>query len=130
MPVYQYNGMKLIGTLSVPAIGLETPVQQNWSYENLVKTPCRYCGSAYAGNFVIIAHTYASHFGSLKNLSVGSRVTFTDIDGNVFRYQVVERLYLNPDESDALANSGYDLTLSTCAYEQTKRLVVRCEKVK
>lgn len=33
---------------------------------------------------------YFSHFGHLKNLSQGDEITFTDVDGNMFGYEVIE----------------------------------------
>lgn len=128
MPGQQIAGHEYVGTLSIPALSLTLPVQRNWSYPNLTVSPCRYSGSAYAGEFVIIAHTYQSHFGKLSGLEIGSTVSFTDMEGNVFRYIVREKVTLNPTDTEALTNSGYDLTLATCSFSGSKRLAVRCEK--
>ncbi len=128
MPGQQIAGHEYVGTLSIPALSLTLPVQRNWSYPNLTVSPCRYSGSAYAGEFVIIAHTYQSHFGKLSGLEVGATVSFTDMEGNVFRYIVREKVTLNPTDTEALTNSGYDLTLATCSFSGSKRLAVRCEK--
>lgn len=128
MPGEEISGHEYIGTISIPSLNLTLPVQRNWSYPNLTVSPCRYSGSAYAGEFVIIAHTYQSHFGKLSGLEVGATISFTDMEGNVFRYIVREKVTLSPTDTEALAKSGYDLTLATCSFSGSKRLAVRCDK--
>ena len=124
MPGEKVNGHEYIGTLSIPSLGLKVPVQRNWSYENLSVSPCRYSGSAYAGNLTIIAHTY--HFGKLSSLALDATVTFTDMENNVFR----EKNTISPNDANEIAHSGYDLTLVTCTLSGTKRVAVYCERVK
>ena len=128
MPGEKVNGHEYIGTLSIPSLGLKVPVQRNWSYENLSVSPCRYSGSAYAGNLAIIAHTY--HFGKLSSLALDATVTFTDMENNVFRYVVREKNTIFPNDANEIAHSGYDLTLVTCTISGTKRVAVYCERVK
>ena len=128
MPGEKVNGHEYIGTLSIPSLGLKVPVQRNWSYENLSVSPCRYSGSAYAGNLAIIAHTY--HFGKLSSLALDATVTFTDMENNVFRYVVREKNTISPNDANEIAHSGYDLTLVTCTISGTKRVAVYCERVK
>ena len=128
MPGEKVNGHEYIGTLSIPSLGLKVPVQRNWSYENLSVSPCRYSGSAYAGNLAIIAHTY--HFGKLSSLALDATVTFTDMENNVFRYVVREKNTISPNDANEIAHSGYDLTLVTCTLSGTKRVTVYCERVK
>ena len=128
MPGEKVNGHEYIGTLSIPSLGLKVPVQRNWSYENLSVSPCRYSGSAYAGNLAIIAHTY--HFGKLSSLALDATVTFTDMENNVFRYVVREKNTISPNDANEIAHSGDDLTLVTCTISGTKRVAVYCERVK
>lgn len=128
MPGEKVNGHEYIGTLSIPTLGLKVPVQRNWSYENLSVSPCRYSGSAYAGNLTIIAHTY--HFGKLSSLALDATITFTDMENNVFRYVVREINTISPNDANEIAHSGYDLTLVTCTLSGTKRVAVYCERVK
>lgn len=126
MPGEKVNGHEYIGTLSIPSLGLKVPVQRNWSYENLSVSPCRYSGSAYAGNLTIIAHTY--HFGKLSSLSIGTTVTFTDVEGNIFRYVVRDKGTVSPNDANEIAHSGYALTLATCTFSGRQRVVVYCEQ--
>ena len=127
MPVEEVDGQKYIGVLRIPALSLELPVISEWSYPSLQVAPCRYAGSAYLNNMVIAAHNYYSHFGYLKNLSQGDEVTFTDMDGNVFRYEVAELETLSPFAIEEMTGGDWALTLFTCTVGGQSRVTVRCE---
>ena len=129
MPVEEIEGNGYIGLLEIPALGLSLPVMSEWSYPNLKLAPCRYSGSAYAGNFTIAGHNYSTHFGPIGGLNAGDSITFTDMQGNRFAYevQVVETL-----EATAVADmvgEEWDLTLFTCDLSGESRITVRCLRV-
>ena len=129
MPVEEIEGNGYIGLLEIPALGLSLPVMSEWSYPNLKLAPCRYSGSAYAGNFTIAGHNYSTHFGPIGELNAGDSITFTDMQGNRFAYevQVVETL-----EATAVADmvsEEWDLTLFTCDLSGESRITVRCLRV-
>jgi len=127
MPVKTVDGADYIGLLSLPAISLELPVIDQWSYESLRLAPCRYSGSAYTHNLVILGHNYAGHFRELKKLQPGDAVTFTDMDGNVFSCEVMALETLTPTAVEEMTEGDWDLTLFTCTVGGTTRLAVRCE---
>ena len=124
-PTVSLDGEEYLGVLSLPTLALELPVISQWSYPRLKTEPCRYCGSAYSNNLVIAAHNYPSHFGALKDLQTGDEVVLTDMDGNVFLYQVSLTEVLNPDDVDGMTD-GWDLTLFTCTIGGQFRVAVRC----
>jgi sortase A len=126
MPTIDIDGNAYIGWLDIPALSLSLPVMSQWSYPNLKISPCRYTGSAYQNNLVIAAHNYQSHFGTIKNLTQGDEVRFTDVDGNVFYYQVSEIEQLSPIAVKAMEESDYPLTLFTCTIGGKYRVAVRC----
>jgi sortase A len=128
MPTIDIDGNAYIGWLDIPALSLSLPVMSQWSYENLNIAPCRYSGSAYLDNLVIAAHNYKSHFRTIKNLTAGDQVTFTDADGNVFLYEVAEVEQLFPTDVEAMEESGYPLTLFTCTVGGSYRVAVRCNR--
>lgn len=130
MPEVEVDGQRYIGTLSIPAMDAELPVISHWSEEALRLAPCRYAGSAYAGGFVIAAHNYSAHFGRLKSLSEGDEVTFTDMDGNVFRYRVVLTEVLSAGAVEDMNDDSWALTLFTCTWGGANRIAVRCEAVR
>lgn len=129
MPTVDINGNLYIGTLEIPVLDLVLPVMSEWSYPKLKIAPCRYAGTAYQGNFVIAAHNYRTHFGSLGNLSTGDRVNFTDVDGNLFSYDVAEVQILNPAAIEEMVSDDWDLSLFTCTLDGKTRLTVRCDKI-
>lgn len=129
MPTVEVEENKYIGYITIPAIGIDLPVMGEWSYPNLKIAPCRYAGSAYLDDLVICAHNYAHHFGSLSQLSIGDRVEFIDVDGNLFEYSVAEKEQLNPDEAARMLSGGWDLSLFTCTLGGQYRVTIRCERV-
>ena len=129
MPAERIGDSFYIGVLRIPSKGLELPVARDWSYEQLRSTPCRYAGSAYSDDLVIAAHNYASHFGSLDELSYGDEVSFTDVQGNAFVYEVASIEKLEPDAVDVMIDSDYELTLFTCTLGGADRMTVRCTEV-
>ena len=130
MPVTEIDGNYYVGAISIPALDLELPVLNEWSYPNLKIAPCRYNGSAYLNNMIIAAHNYKRHFGQLVNLNVGDMVRFTDMAGNVFTYSVAAMEQLRPNQTrdmlEANGYGGYDLTLFPCTIGGRQRFTVRC----
>lgn len=129
MPILTVDGVDYIGILRIPALGLELPIISQWTYEKLQIAPCRYTGSAYSGNLTICAHNYPAHFGNLKELSIGDEVSFTDVDGNLFVYQVGEIETLPPTAVDEITNSDWDLSLFTCTLGGQTRFTIRCQAI-
>lgn len=128
MPIEYVNGNEYIGILNFPTLRQELAVMSEWSYSQLKISPCRYKGSAYQNNLIILAHNYPSHFGTLKNLHIGDNVTFTDVEGNVFCYQVSELEVLMPTAIEEMESGNWDLTLFTCTLEGQSRVTVRCDR--
>lgn len=128
MPIQTVDGIDYIGVLAIPALESELPIISEWSYPNLKVAPCRYSGSAYKDSLVICAHNYVSHFGNLEKLDIGDRITFTDADGNVFKYRVEAMEVLAPSDTEEMEESEYPLTLFTCNITGRLRITVRCSK--
>ena len=118
-----------VGVLRIPKLGLELPVMSSWSYPKLKKAPCRYAGTAYLHNMVIAAHNYPQFFRNIDQLEPGDSVTFTDMDGNVFTYEVTGHEIIQPTEIDRMVNGDWDLTFFRCTYAARARYAVRCKLV-
>lgn len=130
MPSIEIDGQKYIGVISIPAIGIDLPVNGEWSYPALKNSPCRYFGSAYTDDLVLCAHNYNWHFGKLKTLSYGDTVLFTDVSGNVFTYEVSEIEVLRPTSVEEMLDAQeWDLTLFTCTIGGATRVTVRCTRL-
>lgn len=128
MPSEEIKGFRYIGKLDIPGLRLSLPVIKEWSYPGLKRAPCCYTGSIYKDNMVIAGHNYPRHFGSLKKLHQGDEVIFTDIDGNVFNYEVLEVEILEPTAIEEMVSGDWDLTLFTCTVGGQSRVTVRCGK--
>lgn len=128
MPVRTIHGRDYIGVLTIPALELELPVLSQWDYTNLRIAPCRYEGSVYNGSLILCAHNYSSHFGRLKSLREGDVVQFTDMDDNVYTYQVVGLETLSPTDVEGMESGDWDLTLFTCTVGGQSRVTVRLER--
>jgi len=130
MPVMQVEDRDYIGILEIPTYELELPVISMWSYSALKESPCRYSGSAYTNNMVIAGHNYRSHFNCLSDLEVGEQVVFTDMDGNVFVYEILNREILHETDVEGMQEGDWDLTLFTCTSDGIYRVIVRCLLIK
>ena len=130
MPEVEIDGIAYIGALRISALDVELPVISETTYPYLRKAPCRLQGSVYLDDLVIGAHNYATHFGRIAELSYGDRMTFTDMDGNLFVYEVADIEIVEPDQVEYVCSGEWPLSLFTCTVGGRKRVVVRCEKVK
>ncbi len=131
MPVLNQDGHDYVGVLEIPSQDLKLSVISTLDYVNLKIAPCLYTGNIYQHNAIIGAHNYNSHFGKLKYLSSGDKIKFTDVDGNLFEYNIAGVGVLDkyaPDELDALSDT-YDLILFTCTYGGKSRVVVKCNLI-
>ncbi|MCI6120824.1 MAG: sortase [Lachnospiraceae bacterium] len=129
MPTIEIDGYEYIGYLSIPSLGLELPVMSDWSYPQLRIAPCRYSGSIWSDDMVLMAHNYARHFGQLSRLSIGEEVIFKDVNGITITYEVMAIDTLNPTEVEDMTSGEYDLTLFTCTYGGKSRVTVRCDRL-
>lgn len=125
----EIDGYDYIGYLYIPALELELPVMADWDYARLKVAPCRWVGSTFTDDLVVMAHNYERHFGKLSQLTEGDSVIFTDMDGVRIEYQVVARDVVAPTAVDELTSGAFDLTLFTCTYGGRTRVVVYCDRV-
>ncbi len=129
MPVRTVQGQDYIGILDIPELQISLPVISDWSYPKLKIAPCRFQGSVYLDNLIILGHNYRRHLAALKDIEIGEKVSFTDMDGNIFRYKVSEIVILDGDDIESMvAEDGWDLTLFTCTMSGQTRITVRCAR--
>lgn len=127
MPEVDVDGMSCVGTLEIPSLDLNLCVTSTFSDENMKQLPCRYYGSIYKSNMVIIAHNYWFHFGRLNTLKSGDEIIFTDASGNCFKYSVAAMDVVGPESVAEVTNDKWPLTLVTCTLDSQNRIVVRCK---
>lgn len=125
MPTKTIDGFSYIGVLDIPALDISLPIMADWSYPKLKIAPNRYLGSVYTDDMIIAGHNYRNHFGSLKVLSYGDKISFTDMDGNIFDYKVVAVEELKATDVQLMEDGDWDLTLFTCTLGGERRTTIR-----
>lgn len=128
MKTAEIDGHEYIGFVGIPALGLELPVMADWDYDKLKIAPCRYSGSVFTGDLVVMAHNYKKHFGSLSTLRQGDSVTFTDMEGQTLYYEVAALDVLSSTAVEDMTSGEFDFTLFTCTYGGESRVTVRCDR--
>lgn len=129
MPEVTIDDINYIGYLSIPEINVELPIAAELNDDTLSTSPCKYVGSVYSNNLVIAAHNFVGNFGELKTLKEGDEVILTDVNGNVFRYEVKVFEKLSSRDVDKMINSDYDFTLFTCTKGGKFRIALRCREI-
>lgn len=115
MPEEMVGGYLCIGYLSIG--DNELPVisgHDDEVYEKLRSAPVRYEGSVYSHDIIICAHNYPSHFRILWDMEEGAEVSFTDIKGNRFVYEMKERRKVGPYGYKEMTEGDWDMILFTC----------------
>ena len=128
MPTVKLDNTKYIGVITIDKIGIKLPVQGEWNFKKLRKSPAKYSGSAYLSNFIIAAH-YRSQFGRIWELKNGDKVKFEDMEGHIFEYEVIGKETISEKDGLKLEEGEWDLTLFTCSLNTQYRTVVRLRKI-
>lgn len=129
MPTLELNGYRYIGTLEVEDMELSLPVMEEWDYDRLRISPCRFAGNVYDDDLIICAHNYPSHFAPLKFAPLGTQVKFTDAQGTEFCYAVTSIDTVGPNDVETMLHGDWDLTLFTCNTNGQTRCAIRCQRV-
>ncbi len=122
------DGNIYIGIIDIPSLDISLPVMGEFTYEGLKYSPCRYKGSFDDDNVIISAHNYKNQFGKLEDITGGEIVTFTDVNGNVYKYKTTQFEVIKGYDVEAMDYGDWDLTLFTCDYSGRNRITIRCER--
>lgn len=81
---------------------------------------------------VIVGHNYKNgkFFGNLKKLTIGDNIFLLSSKGNAQVYKVYDTYIVDETDMSCISqetNGEIELTLITCADDNTKRLVVKCK---
>lgn len=132
IPTLNVSGNNYCGFITLPTLGIELPVMNNWSYPNLKIAPCRYSGSPEGNDLIIAAHNYSSHFGQISLLSQGDEIWFTAADGRIYFYEVQYSEMIGGYDVDQMfsgKDSDWDLTLFTCTLGGQSRVTIRAQRL-
>lgn len=126
MPVLELNGTDYCGLLQVPRLGITLPIAGFWQEGNLSACPRRYWGSAYDNSLIIGGAQARGQFDFCSRLDLGYRITFTDMAGNRFSYEVL-RIDRRPEAGPyELTEDDFDLVLFVADSDGSGYIVVRC----
>ena len=84
-----------------------------------------------SGEWMVIVQFHFSHplaEGEQLAMQPGDPVTFTDVNGRVYRYVVSHGELLQVGQVSEARNNGHALGLYTCAYDGTLRFIVLCDR--
>lgn len=129
MSIVNVEGYDYMGVITIPSLGIELPVMNDYDEERLRIAPVRYYGSIFTNDLVICAHSYKTHFGNLNKLNQGDMVILTDVNGEIYIYEVLEIEVLEASDVEEMLDSEFDLTLYTCTDDGRNRVTVRCNRV-
>lgn len=127
MPVESIDGLDVVARLSIPELEIDLPVLSQWDNANAKSAPCRCSGTAYDGNLIIAGHSYKAHFRNLYDAAAGMRVILTDMDGNLFEYNITGTETIDEHDRETLDHGDWDMTLFTCTPDSRHRYLVHCE---
>ena len=125
----EHSSADYLGYLTIPSLGLELPVWNEWSEGRMKTAPCRQFGNKETDDLVIAGHNYKAHFAKLKTLVPGDSLSITDMDASVVNYEVKKTEIVDPAEAAYVKDSGYDLVLYTCTPGGKQRQVIFCDRV-
>lgn len=129
MSVVNIDGYDYMGVITIPSLGIELPIMNDYDESRLRIAPVRYYGSIFTNDLVICAHSYKTHFGNLSKLKQEDVVILTDVNGESYLYEVLEIEVLDATDVEEMLDSEFDLTLYTCTSDGRKRVTVRCNKI-
>ena len=126
MPVMELEGEDFSALLEIPAYGVLLPVCNGWESSNVQKYPHRFSGSMYDSSLVIGGSDNQGQLACLEVISIGDRLTVTDLRGEHYLYTVAWVEKTEDVSAEHLCDAEYDLTLfvrNTYGFEYT---LVRC----
>jgi len=118
----------VVGILRVECVGIELPVMENWSMEQLQYGPCRYSGTLQDKDLVLLGHNYPRHLADLDGVKEGDTVELVDVEGKSHLFQVAKTSVIEPTDIEALSAGTYPLTIFTCTPGGESRFVVYCQE--
>ena len=130
-PTLSLDGKTYLGILYIPSLNIELPILNELNYDNLKLSPCKYSGMVSSGDLIIAGHNYKSHFGKINELNSGDTIIFTNTNGVIHNYEVIQTEIINGNDVTSMNSdsSSWDLTLFTCTLSGQSRITVRAISV-
>lgn len=126
----QVTGYEVYGKIKIDKIGIEYPIIEYKNSDALWRSICKISNNNVdgTGNLCLAGHNMRnlSMFGNLRKLTIGDKVKITNLYGEEFTYEVFEKVYIDPNQTEVLKNTDEAIvTLITCNDASNKRLIVK-----
>lgn len=128
MATLSIEGIDFAGILELPRFNSVLPICADW--ENPSKYPCRFGGSVYDRTIQIGGTSQKGQYDFYRDISVGDRVFFTDVEGNRFSYSVTAIRYEKNADRSTLQRENAALTLFIKNVYAFEYVVVYCDVLK
>ncbi len=122
------------GKIVIDKINLDYYIYNDYTEQNLKVLPCKYSGPSSLddnGNICIIGHNYYDDrfFSNLNKLEIKDVIIIKNLEEKTYKYVVYKKYEIGEEESQKLIEPIFqrELTLSTCTFDKTKRLVIRAK---
>lgn len=125
MATVSIDGVDFVGILELPQYASVLPVCADW--KNPTKYPCRFSGSVYDRTIQIGATSQKGQFDFYRDISVGDRVFFTDMEGNRFSYTVADMRYAQNADQSTLQRKDASLTLFIKNIYAFEYIIIDCD---
>lgn len=128
--VAKITGYEVHGKIRIDKIGIEYPIIEYKNSDSLWKSICKISNNNVdgTGNLCLAGHNMRnlSMFGNLRKITIGDKIKITNLYGEEFIYEVFEKLYVDPDQTEVLKNAEEAIvTLITCNDASNKRLIIK-----
>ena len=128
MSVLSVQGKNFVGILEMPKFGSSLPVCADWG--EVSKYPCRLSGSIYDRTMQIGLTSQNGQYDFYQEISVGDVVSFTDMEGNRFFYEVADIRYEKHADQTALQREDADLTLFIKNVYSLEYIIIFCNTLR
>ena len=125
----------IIGAIEIESIGINYPILNECTDENLKISPCKFYGSTpnENGNLCIVGHNYMNNkfFSKLSDLNLGDKIHIYDSFGNKVIYTIYNKYLTSSDDLKCLEqnDSVKEITLITCNKpDNSKRLIIKAKE--
>ena len=124
MAVLPLDGTDFVGILEMPGYGLTLPVGADWGHT--YQYPCRFSGSIYDGSLQVGATTQKGQFDFYRELSVGDRVVYTDMEGNRYTFRITGLRQESHVDQTTLSRAEASLVLFVKNIYSFEYLIIFC----
>ena len=125
MPALSVDGRDFVGIIEMPQYGSVLPVCGDWGKTS--QYPCRFSGSIYDGTLQIGATSQKGQYDFYRELSVGDKIVYTDMEGNRYTFEITSLRYERHADQGALQQENVPLTLFVKNVYSFEYLIVFCD---